>query len=105
MEKSKLLSNYDYLGVSQANEVYFFRIKQIKGELSAMSSSSLPVTSSNSKPESELSPTPLKRGKEREVRLNDTKLNDQGRSPYDTEGGGPRADDGGRRGKRYDDFV
>ncbi|GBM77490.1 hypothetical protein AVEN_226393-1 [Araneus ventricosus] len=69
------------------------------------SSSSLPVTSSNSKPESELSPTPLKRRLKREVRLNNTKLNDQDRSPYDTEGGGPRADDGGRRGKRYDDFV
>ncbi|GBN89114.1 hypothetical protein AVEN_205760-1 [Araneus ventricosus] len=36
MEKSKLPSNDDYLDVSQANEVHFFRIKHINDEPSTM---------------------------------------------------------------------
>ncbi|GBN77370.1 hypothetical protein AVEN_88492-1 [Araneus ventricosus] len=49
MEKSKLPSNYDYLDISQANEVYFFRIKQIKEELSAMANAVCFTTSLRSK--------------------------------------------------------
>ncbi|GBN89514.1 hypothetical protein AVEN_155311-1 [Araneus ventricosus] len=38
MEKSKLPSNCDYLGVSQDNDEYIFRIKQVEDEPSAMAS-------------------------------------------------------------------
>ncbi|GBM23983.1 hypothetical protein AVEN_198211-1 [Araneus ventricosus] len=36
MEKSKLSSHYDYLDVSQENDEYIFRIKQMKDESSAL---------------------------------------------------------------------
>ncbi|GBL93336.1 hypothetical protein AVEN_219467-1 [Araneus ventricosus] len=36
MKKSKLPSNYDYLDVSQENDEYIFRMKQIKDEPSAL---------------------------------------------------------------------
>ncbi|GBN58871.1 hypothetical protein AVEN_135728-1 [Araneus ventricosus] len=38
MEKLKLPSDYDYLDVSQENDEYIFRIKQIKDKPSALSS-------------------------------------------------------------------